>query len=332
MKNDKPIGLVHNRPVGREEDNYQSSIDVMVQVEAIEKALDELGHRSVRLPFSRDLHGFLGALQASGAEAVFNLCESVDDDPLFIGHPAAVLELLDIPFTGSSAATLLTTTDKYLVKRLLQAEGIATPAFFLYEGQQRVDCCGLRFPLILKPQFQDASIGIDQESVIADEAGLPDALTAMYELYGPLLVEEYIEGREFNISLFGFPEALVMPAAEIDLSGYPEELFRIVGYRAKWDPDSVEFHQSKRVFPELAEDLLAPMAAAARRCYALFRLRDYGRVDFRIGGDGAAYVLEINANPCLSPDAGFVAAVGRSGVDYTGMVGRFRDFLARRNR
>lgn len=332
MRGDMVIGLVHNRPVDAEDTNHQSSNDVIVQVEAIEKALDTLGQRSVRLPFSRDLGDVLRALETSRVEAVFNLCESVDDNPHLIAHPAAVFELLDIPFTGSSAATLLTTTDKYLVKRLLQADGIITPAFFLYSGQKQFDVSGLRFPLIVKPQFQDASIGIDQESVVVDGARLPDVLEEMYDLYGPLLVEEYIEGREFNISLFGSPEAEVMPVAEIDFTGYPDELFRIVGYRAKWDAGSVEYSCSNRMFPNLSEDLLGQLVPTARRCYALFGLRDYGRVDFRMGPDNAAYVLEINANPCLSPDSGFVAAVGRSGLDYTGMVGRFQDFLSRRYR
>lgn len=327
----KNIGLVHNQPIAEGQTNWESSTDVMAQVEAIESALSDLGYATTRIPFTRDLGHFVQLIEEAGITTAFNLCESVDDNPQFVAHPAAVLELLNIDFTGSAAATLMTTTDKHLVKLVLQAAGLPTPKSLLFAGGEPGDCRTLDFPVIVKPQFQDASIGIDQESVIIDPARLPATLREFYGRYGPIVVEEYIDGREFNISLLGSDQPEVMPIAEIDFSGFPDNLYKIVGYRAKWAPESIEYQQSKRIFPSLSQQMAEELASVAARCYQLFDLRDYGRVDLRLDGNGKAYVLEINANPCLSPDAGFAAAVQSCGLTYQAMVEKFLFFVSARS-
>jgi len=318
------VGIIHNEPIPTGEPNWESSADVLAQVEAIEAALTELGQPQVRIPFTRDLGRFVSQIQAEKIAVAFNLCESVDEDPLLIGHPAAVLELLGIPFTGSSAMALLLSTDKLTVKRLLTASGLRTPAFFLYEGTEVLRPAGLNFPVILKPRFQDASIGIEQESVVENSTDLLPRLEELYARYGAILVEEYVVGREFNVSLFGHPHPKVMPLAEIDFSGFPAELHRIVSYKAKWDEDSFEYRHTQRIFPDnLPESLQQAMRRMAQECFALFGLRDYARVDLRLDAQGRLTILEINANPCLSPDAGFPAAVNKSKMRYTEMVGEF---------
>ncbi|MDR3630896.1 MAG: hypothetical protein P4L42_11210 [Desulfocapsaceae bacterium] len=325
------IGIIYNEPLRRGEANWESSVDVMVQVESIEAALDDLGHVPVRLPFLRDLATFTLRLRREAIDAAFNLCESVDENPLMIGHPAAVLELLDIPFTGSLAGPLILSTNKLYSKRIMQGANINTPAACLYQGEKRLQISGLRYPLILKPQYEDASIGIDQDSILTHPDQLQPALQRLYALYGPILIEEYISGREFNISLFGFPSPEVMPLAEIDFSGFPDDLHRIVGYQAKWDPQSIEYQETKRVFPDhLPWHFASQLASVALECFHLFGLRDYGRVDLRLGANNTIYVLEINANPCLSPDAGFPAAVIESGKTYTEMVDNFLGCIAAR--
>ncbi|OGQ88771.1 MAG: hypothetical protein A2512_03990 [Deltaproteobacteria bacterium RIFOXYD12_FULL_56_24] len=325
------IGIIHNEPIPKGEPNWESSADVLVQVEAIEAALRDLGQPQVRIPFTRDLGSFVSQVKAAGIALAFNLCESVDEDPLLIGHPAAVLELLGIPFSGSSAMALLLSTDKLTIKRLLTASGLHTPAFFLYEGNEVLRPAGLNFPVILKPRYQDASIGIEQESVVENSADLLPRLEDLYARYGAILVEEYVAGREFNVSLFGYPKARVMPLAEIDFSGFPAELHRIVSYKAKWDEDSFEYHHTRRIFPDnLPEPLQQAMRHLAQDCFALFGLRDYARVDLRLDRHGRLTILEINANPCLSPDAGFSAAVAESKMSYTEMVGEFLRLVTRR--
>lgn len=324
------IGIIHNRPIPKGEPNWESSLDVMVQVEAISTALNELGQPHLAIPFDRDLTTFVGKLRQEEITVVFNLCESVDDNPLLGGHPAAVLELLGLPFTGSSAMALMVSTDKVLVKRAMQAAGIPTPGFFLYEGGEVALPPGLTFPILMKPRWQDASIGIDQESLLSSPAGIEAALTAHYQQFGPLVVEEYLEGREFNVALLGHPEPQVMPLAEIDFTGFPAGLFQIVGYRAKWDVDAPEYYTTNRVFPDLPNALAGELRRVAIDCFRLFDLRDYGRVDMRLDGQGRVQVLEINANPCLSPDAGFPAAVATSGLGYTAMVNELLRMVTKR--
>ena len=303
----------------------------MEQVEAIETSLTDLGYQAVRIPFTRDLGRFIDQTGKAGISMAFNLCESVDDNPQFVAHPAAVLELLNIPFTGSPAAALMSTTDKHLVKLALHGAGLNTPRAFLFSGEKLINFSQMTFPVILKPQFQDASIGIDQESVISDPDCLAEALREFHGTYGPIVVEEYIDGREFNISLIGSLHPEVLPVAEIDFSGFPDDLFKIVGYRAKWEPESIEYRETKRAFPSLPESVVENMSAVSAQCYQLFGLRDYGRVDLRLDSSGKVYVLEINANPCLSPDAGFPAAVAKSGLGYTTMVEKFVSFVNTRS-
>ncbi len=327
------IGIIHNKPTEEGTPNWESSADVMVQAQAVERSLRELDHEPVPIPFSRDPKMFAETINREAISCAFNLCESVDDNPHLISHPAAILELLEIPFTGSPSASLTMTTNKLIAKRIMQGAGIKTPSALLYQGEKNIQSSGLRFPVILKPQFEDASIGIDQDSVLSDPNLLLPTLQGFFATYGPILVEEYIAGREFNISLFGYPSPEVMPPAEIDFSGFPDHLHRIVGYRAKWDPESFEYRETQRIFPDsLPWHFASQMASVALECYHLFDLRDYGRVDLRLDRDNTINVLELNANPCLSPDAGFPAAVAENQISYTQMIDRFVRFLGSRCR
>jgi len=326
------IGILHNVPLAPGSAFSEASRDVLDQVEAIEGALGELGYPSVRIPFTRDPGESVKAIRDRNVNMVFNLCETVDEDPRLCGHPAAVLELVGIPFSGSPSCALTLSTDKWVTKQLLDAAGIPTPGYVLHRSTTPLEASRLRYPVIIKPRFEDASIGIDQDSIFGDKGELRAGLSSFSRRFGDVLIEEYIEGREFNVSVFGYPNALVLPIAEIDFSGFPEDLYHIVGYRAKWDRDSVEFHQTLRVFPQtLSPSLVSDIEKLSAHCFNLFMLRDYGRIDFRMDGRGNVYVLEVNANPCLSPDAGFVAAMERSGISYRSVVDQLVSFMVLRN-
>jgi D-alanine-D-alanine ligase len=145
-------------------------------------------------------------------------------------------------------------------------------------------------------------------------------------------VEEFVGGRELNISLFGYPTAHALPVAEIEFREFPEGLFPIVGYRAKWDKDSFEYQHTLRAFPgDLPPPMLAGIESTALECFRLFMMRDYGRVDIRMDESGRSNVLEVNANCCLSPDAGFSAAIERAGINYSEMVTQFLEFMEQRS-
>ena len=327
------IGVVHNVPVPTGHAFSEASLDVLAQVEAIEEALQQLGYPSVRIPFTRNVGGFIQQIKKSRVDMAINLCESLDEDPRFIGHPAAVLELLAIPFSGSPSIALMLTTDKVLTKRLLRANGISTPDYLIYDDTIEFDPSALRFPVILKPILQDASIGIDQESIFRDRGGLEKDIEELFNRFGPLLVEEYVAGRELNVSLFGYPRPTVLPIAEIDFSSFPKELSPIVGYRAKWDKASFEYHHTPRKFPQgLPTSLQERIEKTAVECFRLLMLKDYGRVDMRVDDHGRTHVLEVNANPCLSPDAGFAAAIQEGSMTYAEMVGELVNFMNLRSR
>ena len=325
------IGIVYNLPASAGTLFSESSQDVLTQVQAIEEALGRLNYPSVRIPFSRDLAAFVQQLRTHHIEMIFNLCETVDEDAHLCGHPAAVFELLGIPFTGSPSTALMLTTDKLLTQRVLRATGISTPKHIVYNPADSLHAVELKFPVIIKPRFEDASVGITQESIVADEKSLRKRIVDLSQRFGTLLVEEYIAGREFNISLMGHPSARPLPIAEIEFVDYPDSTYPILDYKAKWDPSSFEYQHSIRKFPgDLSAALQRKLEMAAHVCFRVLMLRDYGRVDVRMDDQKNIYILEVNANPCLSPDAGFAAAAEKSGLTYVRMVERFINFMKQR--
>jgi D-alanine-D-alanine ligase len=325
------IGIIHNEPVLAGKEFSEASHDVLVQVEAIEKVLMESGYPTARVPFTKNLKGFTQRMSEARVQAAFNLCETVDEDPQLAGHPAAVLELMGVPFTGSPSMALMLTTDKLMSKRLLRAKGMRTPDYLVYESLGSFNPGILTYPVIAKPRYQDASIGIDQGSVFKSKKELLDGIERLYAQFGTLIIEEFVDGREFNVSLIGYPRARVLPIAEIDFEQFPEGLFPIVGYRAKWERSSFEYNHTPRIFPmDLSPGLTATIENTALDCFRLFLLRDYGRIDLRMDKAGRIHVLELNANCCLSPDAGFAAAAERSGSSYSEMVIELLDSVMKR--
>lgn len=315
------IGIVHNVPRIAAGNGTEASTDVMTQVDSIDRTLNTLGYTAKRIPFTRDIEALCATFREHEIDMIFNLCESVDEDAELTAHPAALFELLGIPFSGSPSAAIMLTTDKVMTKRLLRAKGIRTPACLRYDGSRYFNASSLKLPVIMKPRYEDASIGIDQGSVVEKEGILNDRLRQMHEQFGEIIVEEYIEGREFNLSLFGYPSPRTMPIAEIDFSKYPNNLHHIVGYRAKWDKDSFEYNNTVRTFDcDIEQDLLTEMERIALQCFHYFSLRDYARIDMRLDSQKRIHVIEVNANPCLSPDAGFPASLAQGNIDYSAML------------
>jgi D-alanine-D-alanine ligase len=327
------IGIIFNRPVAHGQKNWEASVDVLTQVDAVESALKSLNHQTIRLPLGRDPGTASTLMKREMVDAVFNLCETIDEDASLSWHAAALLELLNIPFTGSPSSALMLTADKVLTKRLLSTEAILTPGYAVCRNLADFNPESLRFPVIVKPQFEDASIGIDQESIFETPDQLRRGIAAFNRQFGPVLVEEYIAGKEFNISLFGFPKPSVMPLAEIDFSDFPDSLYPIVGYRAKWEPSSFEYQHTPRYFNgRIPKHLASELERTSRICFTLFGLRDYGRVDVRVDAEDRIYVLEVNANPCLSPDAGLAAAVQQSGESYQDLVAELAGWAVMRKK
>jgi len=312
--------------------------DALVQAGAVSAALRELGHTPVQGEFALDLERTRRTIEGLRPDTVFNLVESVEGRGRLVHLAPALLETMGVPFTGAGSAATFTTANKLVAKRIMAGAGIPTPEW-VCEGsggaaERRSDDGAGRFvpgKFILKSVWEHASRGIGEDSVI-DAAAIDDVHAALADqretLAGEGFAERYIEGREFNLALLerddGSRGAEVLPPAEMVFEGFPPGRARIVSYAAKWDEASFEYRNTHRryTFPASDTALIDRLRDTALRCWWLFGLRGYARVDFRVDEDGFAWVLEVNTNPCLSPDAGFAAAVEQAGMRYAEAVRR----------
>ncbi len=298
--------------------------DVLVQVNAVRAALHALGHETFDVPMTLDLGVTAAVLKAAGPLIAFNLAETIEGKGSLIHLAPSLLDTLGIPYTGAPCEAILLTSHKVLAKRTLAAGGIATPAWAA--AAEALDAApGFPAPWIVKSVWEHASIGLEDSSVAgsAEELAAEISRRAEREPIENLFVESFIDGREFNLALLGGerePESL--PPAEIRFVGFPRSKPRMVGYRAKWVEGSFEYGATPRAFDFPGEDdeLLRELAKVSRDCWRLFGLRGYARVDFRVDPAGRPWVLEVNTNPCLAPDAGFMAAAGRAGLTIEDVV------------
>jgi len=323
--------ILHNQ-VGA--DSPKDELDVLVQVEAIKRSLAELGYRPVIVPFSLDVDKALRAMRQAAPLFVFNLVESVAGDGRLVHMAPGLLDHMRLRYTGSGQEAMFVTSNKVLAKRLFQQAGIPTPPWLERGSLPDAGDAAASAPeasagtYLLKSEWEHASNWFDDRSIV--KAGSAGELRAALENRnsggggGRFFAERYIEGREFNQALLA---GEFLPAAEMRFVEYPEDKLRIVDFRAKWEEDSFEYTHTRRTFDFAVADrpLLEELRAVSRRCWDHFGLGGYARVDFRVDGDNRPWVLEINTNPCLSPDSGFFAAAERGGLSYTRMVERIVD-------
>ena len=251
---------------------------------------------------------------------VFNLCEHLQGDSHRDGEIAQRMTDLNIQFTGASVSTLAHSLNKGRTKAMLQAAGVPTGR---YQVLTRADePIHVPLPAIVKPLEEDASIGIDRHSVVHDEASLRQRVEYILDLYRePALIEEYIDGREFNVGMWGNGRLYTLPIAELDFGNWPTYQ-RFLHFDAKWNPEAPEYQTMYVRCPADVEPLLAErIRRVARLAYRVMGCRDYARVDMRMK-NGRPMVLEVNPNPCLSPDSGFPNAARVAGYEYPTMVAK----------
>jgi D-alanine-D-alanine ligase len=322
------IAIVHDSVGGADAPDARDVID---QADAVAQALTTLGHEVLRMACGLDFSALKAEMQQERIEVVFNLMESIDGHGRLIHLLPFCLDALAMPYTGARAEAMLLTSNKILAKAWMAAAGIPTPAWIgawppADNGHNKhVRESGT---WIIKSVWEHASIGLDAHSLI-DNAGaheLPPLLESRAaQLGGACFAERFIQGREFNLSLLAGGDAPeVLPPAEIVFEDFSTGMPHIVDYRAKWDPTAFEYHHTPRRFAFDPADsaLLARLRDLAVKCWHHFGLDGYARVDFRVDAAGEPWVLEINANPCLSPDAGFAAALDRAGIAYPDAINR----------
>jgi D-alanine-D-alanine ligase len=265
-------------------------------------------------------------------DCAFNLCESLVGDARLESAVPLVLELLGIPFTGSPPEALSFGLRKDRVKGRLEAAGIPTPAGRVLARPD--DPCDLPFPLIVKPVCEDGSVGIWRTSVVHDASELARAVEAVATSFRqPCLVEQFVDGREFNVALLGHPAPRVLPLSEIDFAGLPEGSPRIVSYDAKWASGSADDLGTQPILhPSLPSTLAARVRKVAADAFRAVGVRDYGRVDVRLGANGIPYVVDVNPNCDLSPSAGLARCAAAVGIDYAALVGLLVRYALRRRK
>ncbi len=299
----------------------EDELDCLRQAQTIGEAIQTLGDESLLIPFEMDLNKTIAKLRALQPDIVFNLVETVGGRGSMIYFATALLDFLRFPYTGCGTDAMFMTSNKPLTKKILHANGIATPPWITAQGD--VSGVSPSGPYLMKPSWEDASVGLDDESVLQTSSlpALRDALHARQTQLGmECFAEAYIDGREFNIALLSTEQGVrILPAAEMLFVGYPKDKLKLLDYRAKWVEDSFEYDNTRRTLdlPPGDAGLVGRLRDIALQCWRLFGLRGYARVDFRVDQKGLPWVLEINANPCLSLDAGFAAALDHAGIKYS---------------
>jgi D-alanine-D-alanine ligase len=306
--------------------------DDLVQARAVCEAIDALGHESMMLGLTLDLDEARQTIEHFRPDLIFNLVESLGGMARLIHVPAHLFDALHIPYTAAPAEALMLTSHKTLAKRLMRDAGIPTAAWITADSAESATGCRVGGRWIIKSVWEHASVGLDEDSVmhVAAVQQVREALAARaVDTGGDWFAEEYIEGREFNVALLCDTPASpkVLPPAEIVFRDYPPEKLKVVGYRAKWDEESFEYQHTDRRFdfPESDGPLLERLKSIALQCWRTFNLRGHARVDFRVDHSGQPWVLEVNANPCLSPDSGFAAMLDRAGIAYASAISRIID-------
>ena len=290
----------------------------MEEFEIMAKRLKRVGFDTKTLNIKDDIYVLLDEVKKNPPDVIFNFVEIYKDRPRLEMNIVGLYELLGIPYTGAPALTLANCQNKFLTKKLLNYHGINTSKFQLFKELPSEIKLQVKFPLIVKPAYEDASVGIENESIVNNIDALRKRLEYVFKYFiQPALVEEFIEGREFNVSVVGDLKPKVLPISEIDFSRMPDNLHNIVSYQAKWDPQHESYHKTIPICPaKIPMRLEKKLKETALKAFKVMGARDYSRVDMRVTSDEEVYVLEVNPNPDLTEGAGFMRSAHAAGLSY----------------
>jgi D-alanine-D-alanine ligase len=307
--------------------NSPDATSVRASAKAIASALIETGY-TVELSgvHGVEVYDVLAKLSANKPDLLFNLCESMDGDPRNEPTFAGLLDLFGIPYTGAGLLSLATCLYKHRTKDVLIANHVPTPPYRMLRDEADLadpSLDTLDYPWFVKLAHEDASLGITEANVVADAAALrARSRELMRDHKQAVLAERYVEGREINVTLMGHGDNVdVLPLHEIDFAAMPSDRPRIVSYAAKWDENHVDYVGTKPVpLREAAPALIAEIERVSKAAWRAVELRDYGRVDLRVDDAGVPWVIDVNPNPDISPDAGVTRAAAAAGMSHPQMV------------
>lgn len=293
---------------------------ILDSVQAIEQSLLALGHTVTRLPVDPEAR-WVERMRRAKFDVAFNMCEGINGVSELELPSIGALELLGVPFTGANALTTGLCLRKYLMNTLAERAGVPVPAWTVARAGGPLPAVG--FPAICKPANEDASLGVEQRSVVRTARALQARLRDMHTLWDDILVQRFVDGREVNVGIVGDQ---VLPLSEIDFGGMPAGYWRIVTYNAKWTVGSDEDAGTQPRCPaDLSPSLSEEIRRIALAAWKAVGGDGYGRVDLRIDTAGRPWLLEVNSNPDIAPDAGLARMARVAGMDYTALIGRVLD-------
>ena len=306
----------------------------MEEFEYIAKKLENVGFNAYTLNIRDSLELMLNNLRKEKPDLIFNFVEIYKENSRLEMNIAGLYELLGIPYTGAPALSLANCQNKILAKRLLSSGGIRIPHFYIVHAKASRYIHNLNYPLLVKPAYEDASVGIENDSIVNDSKQLRSRIEHVLKYFQqPALIEEFIEGRELNVAVMGDRRLRVLPISEIDFSEMPDHLHNIVSYQAKWDPQHESYHKTIPICPApLPKNIEKRAKEIAFKAFKVMGCRDYARVDIRLDKNNKLYVLEVNPNPDITEGAGFMRSAEHSGMTYAQALKRIVKYaLARGN-
>ena len=304
----------------------------MEEYDYVVKKLISAGFNAYSLNIRDNIELLLKNLKDEKPDVIFNFIEIYKDNPRLEMNIVGLYELMGIPYTGAPAMGLANCQNKMLAKRLLSSAGIRIPHFFIVHAKSERYSHKLKYPLLVKPAFEDASVGIENESIVGDSRQLRKRIEhVLKQFHQPALIEEFIEGRELNVAVMGDKRLRVLPISEIDFSAMPDHLHNIVSFQAKWDPHHESYHKTIPICPApIPKNIEKKAKELAFKAFKVMGCRDYARVDMRLSKDNKLFVLEVNPNPDITEGAGFMRSAQKSGLTYAQALKRIVKYALRR--
>jgi D-alanine-D-alanine ligase len=343
MNLEQKVLICYNEPtryydnyVGKNVSDSKENVDLserefLKQISMIKKSLSKKYMSVETLPVNSDIKSAMKKILHYSPDLIFNFVESVEGNSNLESYVAGLFDLMEIPYTGNGPISLGNCLIKSRTKQILQSHGVRTPKHMIVHMDQcpEKNNFSLKFPVILKLAREDASIGISELSVVNDFDLMRERLEYLFSNFKQeVLIEEYIEGRELNVAILGDQ---ILPISEIRFDGLPEELPKIVTYEAKWSPESIYFKNTVPRCPAPLDDQLKQkIEKMALEAFEALECRDYARVDIRLNQRNVPYVIEVNPNPDISPDTGFVRSAAAAGLSYDELLFRISTFALKR--
>ena len=314
------VGILYDGVI---EKYAQEDIDEAIEMKLISDALTDLGFTPLKIPLSLNIDPSI--FQKYCNSFVFNCLDSLEEKGSLAYIIPTILDELDIPYTGSSAEAIYLTSNKIITKRILKSAGLLTPPWMTVEDVIK-EQIAFEPPYIIKPIREDGSSGLDENSVIYSKKLLREAIMKRSKKdRDSCFIASYIEGREFNVSLLiDKYNPQILPPLEIQFKNFPEDKPKFIDYKAKWIKTSFEYQNTVRNFEFSSEDieLLDNLVNISEKCWSIFGLEGYARIDFRVDSNGIPWILEINANPYLRSDSSFISSANKAGLDFNQVIER----------